>query len=226
MSENQPGDNIAPTDQLIADHGNANQNPMDDDQPKGTVKYESYRKVVGVNKRQSEELAQLREKLNAKESAEKQAQEQQLAEQNRWKELHESKAKELEETQSKLHATNKMIEDAQKLRVLTRFAPIKSNYLDSNLFNLDKIVMNPETGEIDEHSAQKEAERIRTSYPDILESKAAPVLDSNAPIPNNVGSVNLDAYNRMTPAERLANADKVDGMPEWMKGGRSRLTKQ
>lgn len=195
-------------------------------EPEKQVSYETHRKLLSEKKRAADELARVRAELDEKLAAEKKAAEDKLVEQNQWKELHANTAKELEETKSQLNATTTMISNAKKLRTLTKFAPIKQNYLDSNLFNLDSIILNPETGEVDEHSAQKEAERIRASFPDILVQAAVPKVGNTEPIPNNQGSLTMEQYNAMSPEDKIANAAKLEGVPDWMLRSGARVVSQ
>jgi hypothetical protein len=207
-----------PQDQSMADQANTSK--------KDHVAYESYRKVVGQNKRLSERATAAETELERIRSEQRNAEEQKLAEQNRWKELHESKAKELEEARAQLNQTHKMIEDAKKLRALSTLAPIRPEFHNTTgTFNLDNIIVNPDTGEIDDSSVQREAERIRNQFPVILQTQSGPKLDNNAPVPNNTGSLSIHDFANLPANQRAAKVNEVAGVPDWMKMGSARISK-
>lgn len=230
MSENQQiQDNVQPHDASMVPPGTQPQDPsMADPAPskKDHVAYDSYRKVVGQNKRLSERASAAEAELERIRAEQQTAEEQKLAEQNRWKELHEAKVKELEAAKLQLNSTNKMIEEARKLKALNALAPIRPEFHNTTgTFNLDNIMVNPETGEVDESSVQREAERVRNVFPAILQTAQGPKLDNKAPIPNSAGSLSIHDFAELSDKERRSKVDQVAGVPDWMKSGNARLAK-
>jgi len=221
MSENLQGANGTPTDPSMVDQGNLSSQPMADETPKGdTVKYESYRKVVGQNKRIADENATLREQLEKIEADRKAASEAKLVEQNEWKTLAEQRAEEAKAAREEANQLKSQQVNARKLDAVLKKANVKRKFW--NMVDLDAVILNPETGDVEDSTILKEVERLSREFPEVLESANGPKLDNSAPIPNTNGSLTIEKYAQMTAKEKAANINNIEGVPEWMLKGNSR----
>jgi len=150
-------------------------------QSQDTVKYDTYRKVLSEKKRRDEEVRELREKVEAYERSQKEAQEKDLEDQNKWKEIADLRAKEASQYK---HDLESMRESQRQAMKLDNFLSALGSNLPKQywgLVDLDAIKLNPETNEVDDMSVTSAIETFRKSYPEILQSKTSATTPNTAP---------------------------------------------
>jgi hypothetical protein len=116
--------------------------------PEDKVAYSTYKRVLAEAKK-FKELADTLSKQT------EQAQESKLKEQNEWKSLAEMHKAKLDETQKELAEKNRAIQDGLKYSEFTRHLGGKLKHSSyANHVDFDKILLNPETGMIEEGSVK------------------------------------------------------------------------
>ena len=166
MSDNQNTN----TDQQ-ASGSTDQQNTSGDNQqkkPDGTVAYETYQKVLN-------EAKNAKEKLRALESEFHKERENKMKHEGDWKgliELREKEIKELKDQMTKISndysTLDSHVKTSKKLSaVLNKIeGVIDQKYY--GLIDLDEVMVNPESGEIDEMSVIKAAQSFKTQYPEVV----------------------------------------------------------
>lgn len=161
---------------------------------KDMVSYESHQKLLGQLKKAKEELGRfesLKTKLSEFELKQKQTEEQVLAEKGEWSKLLELKERELQkvkthadERASQLQDMENMLVDAAKLNAFRDLLPgsiRKPEYM--RLIQIDKIVVNPETKEVDADSVKTLVNDFVTTYPELI-------VTTDKRLPNGVAAPN------------------------------------
>ena len=153
-----------------------------DEQEKQTVAYESYQKVLGEKKA-------MQAKLNSLIEEQAQAEEARIAEQGDYKQMAEHRERQLRETQAQMEtivaerdSVNKNLHDTWKLQAFYKELPgnvKKTEYL--NFVDLDSIVINPDTREVESSSVKAVASDFMANYADLVETKTFKGLPGDAP---------------------------------------------
>jgi len=162
-------------DNTTPDSENPNVNPGGNDDPKPkTVSYETHAKLLDEKKKASARLAEL-------EAAEEARKLKALEEKGEYQKIIEQKEKELADKNSKLHELTQRETDRLKLSSLLKALP---GTVDPKFYKfidqIDDIVVNPETGEVDEVSVNRAAEKFRKQYPEWIQTKKSG-LPNDAP---------------------------------------------
>lgn len=145
------------------------------------VAYETYSRVLS-------EAKKLKEKLKSYEDNAQKQSEEKLKEQNEWKQLAEQYKGKLEETSKMLQEKDEAIANGIKYDAFKRNlgGDLKSDdFLDKIPF--DKIVINPETKQIDEDSAKMAAAEFAKKYSFLVDYKQAKMPNA-APKPGVIPS--------------------------------------
>lgn len=161
---------------------NLNENSQENlDQAKDTVKYDTYSRVLGKLKKTEAEREEMRSKIQAYEQKERELEEKRLTEQGEYKKLLELERKKRIEEESKRTQYEKDLLDAHKLNALKEKLPgkVKRNEY-YNFVDLDKIVIDPSTGHIDETSLQEVADHFVNEHGSLIERKGSVGLPQNA----------------------------------------------
>lgn len=112
------------------------------------VAYSTYSRVLSEAKKSKDRLDQLEKQL----ASEKESK---LKEQNEWKTLAELKAKEAAELSEKLSERDRALQDGLKYEAFNRHLGGKLKHSTyANHIDFSKIVINPETGAIEENSVK------------------------------------------------------------------------
>lgn len=114
----------------------------------------------------------------------KKAQEKELAEKERWKELADQRAQELEETRQRLLQVNSQITDARKFSAFQKAVGQAIPEKFHALVDIDKIVVDEQTGQVDESSVKSYATAWQQEYGDLFKKPAGIPQD----YPNGDGS--------------------------------------
>lgn len=165
-----------------------------------TVLYSTHKKLLDEKKKKdaasSADLATANAKLATLEQEKKDADEAKLKENQQWKEYGENKDKELVNTKAELKTTKESISRAQKMNAFLEKLPghLASEYY--SLADLDKISVDPNTGEPDAVSVEAFAADFEKKYHKVIERGQAPSLPADAP--RGANGVNLTVENWKT----------------------------
>ena len=156
------------------------------DQSKDTVKYETYAKTVGQLKKEKESRAELEQKLAAYELKEREIEEAKLKEEGQFKELLAFKEQKIAELEENLGGLEGRILKAQKVAAFKRHLPGDLAHEDYYTFaDVDKIVIDPTTNDIDSDSAKMVADMFLKEHGHLLKR----VRGANPPGEDGVGGV-------------------------------------
>lgn len=153
------------------------------------VAYETYQKTLAQEKNARAKVAELESKLNSFVNAQKQAEEAKLNEKGEFKKLVELREQEIEKLKEQLGAIEKErdsykgnLDDTYKLQAFYDKLPGKikrKEYL--SFVDLDSIVVDPETGNIDSGSLQNVVSGFVENYGDLIEQNKFSGLPGDAP---------------------------------------------
>jgi len=151
-----------------------------DDKP-GVVPYEKIEQAVNQTKRAKEKLqateAQLQALLKEKEDREKQ----ELEQQGNYKKMLELREKEVSETKQRLSELEARWNNSMKLSAVMSKLPgrvEKSQYL--SFIDLEKVVIDPETNEVDTASAELAASEFVKSFPELIKTEGKKLPNNGA----------------------------------------------
>jgi len=181
-----------------------------------SVQYATYQRVLSEKKRASEEAVQLRKALDEMKFAEDERQKKSLIEQNQWKELYEQEQKKASDALQVAADLKQHQLDAKKLNSILGKLPSQVPNKFWGLINTDNVLVNPDTGEIDDSSILKEVNRIVTEIPEIMTKTSTATVDPRAPVSNGSGTLSKDAWLKLSPSERSKRSADVEGIPDWM----------
>lgn len=155
--------------------------PGDGDKPPkpsgDTVSYDTHRKLLSEKKK-------LQERLDEIEKEKKQRELEDLEKQENYKKIAELKAKEAEDSKTELMQIKSDLQNSKKLSaVLDVLGPIDKKYWD--LIDISQVVVNPETGQIDEMSVTKYAEGWKKQYFEIIQPGNKSNMPSDHPSPGS-----------------------------------------
>lgn len=140
------------------------------------VKYETYSRVLA-------EAKKLKEKVKEYEGHIQQSQEQKLKEQNEWKALAEQYKAKLDQTSSVLQEQERSIINGLKYHEFEKHLGGKLKNKDYATFvDFEKIILNPETKQVDPDSVKAVASEFVKSHPSLVE------FASQGKLPNQAAS--------------------------------------
>jgi predicted nuclease with TOPRIM domain len=147
----------------------------------GIVPYEQFDHAVGQTKKVKEKLqvteAKLQELLREKEEREKK----ELEQQGNYKKMLELREKEVLDTKQRLSEIESRWTNSVKLSAVMTKIPgkvEKSQYL--GFIDLDKVVIDPETNEVDLASAEAAASEFVKSYPELIKTEGKKLPSNSA----------------------------------------------
>lgn len=165
------------------------------------VSYESYQKLLSEKKRLQEEHQKLKSEAESR-------REQELKDQEKFKELYEQSIAENKKLNEKVAAHTERWQNAIKLSAFTDALgdkKIDSKY--TGFIDTDKILINPETNEVDKVSVQKEVQRVVSEYPEIVKATNSGSLPNNAP--NTKGTLSVEEWQKLPVAEMKKRRKEV-----------------
>ena len=166
---------------------------------KDFVKYDSYRKLLGEKKKRDEQLRSALEKLESFEAAQKEREETELKEQNKWKDLVSLRDEENSKLKNQLATFQQRQIESLKLDAFLSTIESKVDRKYWGLVDLESIKVNPETHEVDDMSVSQVVETFRKEYPEVLLQKPAGKLPNDAA--KSDGVMNTDT-SKLPPKER------------------------
>jgi hypothetical protein len=172
------------------------------------VDHKTFERLLSQKKKRDEELREVRAKLEELETERQQAVEAKLKETQDFKKLAELKDEKLKELTSELTTVREQQLNARKL---DRFLTTLDGKVDKKFWShidLDAIVVDPESGDIDEMSVSKAVEDFRTTYPEIIRS---PKQGQNVPntYPQGTGTLTYEEWLKLPAAEMRARYNEV-----------------
>lgn len=230
MSNQDKSENLAPQGQGIQGKEGQGQDTEENlsvevEATPDTVAYKSYKDAVSRTKKYQahnrsllDENVQLKDALAGIEQAKQAAQEQELVEQNRWKEIAEEREAKLKslESENTLMKTEQL--KARKVRHVIEKVPVKQKFW--HLINEDNVKLMPDSGDVDEDSLLKEVERLKHAYPEAIEQGQSARLYNGAPVPNGSGSITMEEIMKMPAKERQKHYSRLQGVADWMLTGK------
>ena len=173
----------------------------------GVVKYETYDKVLT-------EAKKLKEKVKEYETVLQQSQEQKLKEQNEWKALAEQYKNKLDQTSSALQEQERSIVNGLKYHEFEKHLGGKLKNKDYATFiDFEKIILNPETKQVDEDSVKAVASDFVKQHSSLVEFQASGKLPNQAAsnyIPSSTKSVNeMNSQELQKHILKLAELGKI-----------------
>ena len=183
-----------------------------------SVKYDTYRKVLGEKKSLQSKFELAQKELEDFRAKQKQLEEQELQENNKWKEYAERKEQEAQEALQRVKDYEYREVSSRKLdRILNGVgAPIDSKYWA--LIDVESVKYDAETGEFDETSLNSEIQRIKEQMPEIISRKKDASFDPSAPSKNGMGKLTVEEFARLSKAEKKEQIQRLGNAPDWMKG--------
>lgn len=166
-----------------------------------TVNYQTYQKLLSEKKKLQEEHERLKNEAETR-------RQQELKEQEKFKELYEQTAEENKKLSEKVEAHTQRWQNAVKLSAFTDALGdkrIDSKY--SGFIDTTNILINPETNEVDQVSVQKEVQRVINEYPEIVKSTATGNLPNESP--NSKGSLTEEQWRKLPAAEMKKRRKEV-----------------
>ena len=174
-------------------------------QNEGKVAYETYRKVLGEAKNAKEKLRALEAEFTKEREAKMKSNED-------WKgllELREAEIKDLRAQQSKLNedyqSLDSHIKTGKKLSAVLNKIEGQLDQKYFGLIDLDDVVINPETGDIDDMSATQAALKYKTQYPETIKKGgyAGMMGDGRSSGTNGATTISRDSWIKLPYREQL-----------------------
>lgn len=171
------------------------------------VKYETYNRVLS-------EAKKLKDKVKEYETVLQQSQEQKLKEQNEWKALAEQYKSKLDQTSNALQEQERSIVNGLKYHEFEKHLGGKLKNKDYATFiDFEKIILNPETKQVDEDSVKAVASDFVKQHSSLVEFQASGKLPNQAAsnyIPQSSKSVNeMNSQELQKHILKLAELGKI-----------------
>ena len=148
---------------------------------KDVVQYQTYQKVLGEKKKMQEQLGSVQKQLDELLAAQKQAEEQKLAENQEFKKLLDLRTQELEKTSNELNSMRAQHANAQKLDAFLGALGGRVDRKYWGLIDLDQVVLDPESGQVDEMSVTKLVESFRAEHGRLIDTPNSKKLPNEFP---------------------------------------------
>jgi len=145
------------------------------------VKYETYKKVLSQHKRSQQEALELKQRLDVIEKREREREEALLTEQGEYKKLLELERKRSEEKSKEAERSAQMLLETHKLNAFREKLPGKLKHNSYYSFvPTDSIVIDPESGIIDDNSLSSVVSDFLKHHSALVESPSKKDLPWNA----------------------------------------------
>lgn len=200
------------TDESKVPSGEPNQNPVDMKGKDDVVAYESYQKVLSEKKNLQAKFGELQGQMNELISSQKAQEEAKLNEAGEFKKLAELKDQKISELQAQIDSVAKErdafkgdLNDTWKLQAFYSKlnGTVKRNeYL--SFVDLDGIVIDPETRQVDETSVENVVAKFMENHGDLVQTKKVGSLPSDAP-----KGVSPKSFSEMSSGEQSVAMQKI-----------------
>lgn len=215
-ASNANGDNTPPTDgdgkgddadgddDPTGDDGEGDDGDDDDDD---AIEVKDPKALLRKNRELLANQKKLKAKLKEKEDKEKADREKALKDSEDHKALAEIREQERDEALAKLAEYDERFAMAKKITAFREALGPKVN-LPSKFVHLvpdEDIVIDPDTGEVDEGSVTKAVRKFRKEFPEVLVSGKDSSLPANAPGGDGDAIVTYEAWLKMSPKDKKKN---------------------
>lgn len=156
------------------------------EQTSDSVAYETHRKLLGERKKDREKLSQMQEELARYQALERQKEEREAEANGEWDKLKRTYQEQIQDLQGKVTNYERSMVEGRKLQSFMEKVPgtiPKREYL--SFVDTDEIILDPETGEVDEMSLEKTVNSFVQEYPHLIvpkDSKKNPSYAKLGPI--------------------------------------------
>jgi len=202
-----------PKDPSGGDPANPGGNPDPKEPPKGdTVAYETYQRVLREKKKERADNEALRKELQERKDADQARKEQDLKDQNKWKEYAKEQEKKAKEIADKLAIHDRERDDAKKVHACLDLldGSVDREYL--HMFDIHKIKKHPETGELDQDSLKTVVEDFRTKHHRLIDTpggdKGGRKLPNGAPGEHR-GTLTIEEWEKLPLDEQKKRMSEV-----------------
>lgn len=177
-------DNTTPPD-------SANPENQTSEKSKDTIAYETHRKLLDEKKKLQAKLADI-------EASQKKREEEDLAKKGEVEKILKIREQELNDTRAKLSAFEERQLQAKKLSAVVRGlgAQIDDKWYSVIGSHLDEVVINPESGDVEQMSVTSVVEGLKKSWPEMLKVQR-PGMPHDAPQGNGVTTIGYDAWKKL-----------------------------
>ena len=178
------------------------------DKKNDTVAYSTYKKVLSQEKNLRVRLEESNSKLAALEEEKNKAEEAKLSEQGEYKKLLELERKKREESELKAKEYENSIMNAHKLNAFKEKLPSKiANPAYYDFVEIDKIVIDPETGLVNDSSVQEVVDSFVSNHAQLLESRTTGLPNDAAK--GSPKKITIEEWKRLPLSERKARMKEV-----------------
>lgn len=179
-------------------------NSVQPENPQDKVAYDTYRRVLSEAKKLKDELRLIKEQ-------EQKSHETKLKEQNEWKALAEAKSGQVEHLEKAFKDQNEQIVNGMKYQEFEKHLGGRLKDRDYATFiDFDKIVINPETKQIDAESVKGVvAEFVKKHSPLVEFQGTAKIPNVSGSSPSNFGSKSLDKMDSKEFADYIIEQGKL-----------------
>lgn len=188
---------------------------IDVDKSKDTVNFETYQKSVTQEKNLrerlklgTEEVETLKKRLESFESKEQEAEETRMKDKEQWKDLYQKKEEELNTAKAGEKEWKDSFWNSVKLSAVQNALPSKvknDKYL--NFIDVDKIIVDEETGSLNVDSIKAVAEDFLKEHGSLLKGAKGVSLPGDAAMPNE--SLSMDTWKKLPLKERKQRMGEV-----------------
>lgn len=178
--------------------------------PGDHVAYETHRKLLG-EKKAAAERARVAEARTAELEAEDKARtEKKLQDDGEHKKMLEIREKELAEARAKIAASDAQMADSRKLDAFLNTLEGKVDRKFWNHIDLEKVIIDPTTNEVDEMSVTKAVEQFKAEYPEIINIPGkGSGLPPESPKGGSVTPSSVDEWKKLPLKERKEKMAEV-----------------
>lgn len=161
---------------VVSDDGNNQENKPEN------VPYSKFRELLDEKKKEQSEKRELASKVAEFEKREREKEEELLRKKGDYEALLKSRDEELAKTKQELSAREKRDLELAKARAFVKAAggDIDSRFLEHGLINIDAIVVDPSTGEIDQMSVAQAVDSFKKVWPEAFK-KPGMIIPVEAP---------------------------------------------
>lgn len=138
----------------------------------------------------------------------KTSEEDKLKEKEEWKTIAETREQEVGDWKTKYEAKDKDWSNAVKLDSFLKALPgeLKSQYYA--LVDIDKIILNPDSGQPEPTSVEKYAKEFAETFTDVFAPRVKAGLPQHASQPDS-GGITIEQYRQMSSKEMKENAPQI-----------------
>jgi hypothetical protein len=192
---------VSNTNETSGDEGKKTTETTDSTPAKGdTVSYETYVKLLGEKKKMQERFQKAQEaeaELQRLKAEAEENQKKELEKKGEFQKLLELERKRAEEAQKKLSEYEQRFTQGRKAKALLSAL---DNSVEEKFFDflpIDAVLVDPETGEINQSSVAQVAEDFRKKYPELIKSRNPARVPSTEPQGSAVQRISETAWKKL-----------------------------